>query len=1155
MKTFTRLLSATVGCAAFLAGAPAHADDSEVFTNATVIAAGAKPNVLFIVDTSGSMDTLVNVFNPAKSYSGACDPNKIYWRTEDTNTPPDCATTTQWVSVSNNRCRAAATGMGSSGWWRGRTQQLIRQNAAGNALNPTFWGNAVPGYDSKLECRDDDQVHGDLPGTTAPGGENKRARNGSGISDTNRWGNNGAGSLLDWSTKQRISMYSGNYANWYASTDGGDVKTRLEIVRDVAKDLITNLDGVNLGIMRYDDDAHGGMVAYPVSELNATTKQQMKDMLDSFNASGFTPLSETMYEAFRYLSGRRVDFGDNSEPMLSHFASRVGGVGGAFYDSPMDFSCQTTYIVYLTDGLPTMDNESDAAIEARAGACPARIDDPDPSHLTSGRCLETLTKYMHETDLRTDITGNQRVTTYFIGFGEEVAKSASFMNKVAIAGGTGHAYTQNDSAGLAATLEEIFTQVQDAADTTFVAPAVSVNAFNRSQNLNELYVSVFSPSKNMHWAGNLKKYRIYKDDIYGVSGSVSAIAADGFFADGSQAINSDGVVDGSLAAKGGAAGSLPSPDARKLYTYIAGNSTDLTNADNALVATNTMITDAMVGAVDAAERALIINYARGLDIHDENKNNSRTDQHNRMGDPMHARPAILIHGGTADKPEGTIFVPTNDGFLHAFAMNSSSADTSGNAPVTPTVERWAFVPQEFLQRLGPLFDDGSTVNRDYALDGDVRVFKFDVDQDGLVEPGDGDKAYIIFGTGRGGSAYYALDVTNPSKPVYRWRISNGTSGMGKLGRTWSTPQIARVNISGVTQNAQKLVLIFGGGYDTGQDADPATFSYITEDSVGNAIFMVDLETGARLWMGSKTSTPGALWTHADMTHSIPGNISVLDTNGDLFADRMYAADMGGQVWRFDIFNGKGAAELVAGGVLASLGNKALTTKTVESNRRFYYAPDVSVVTARGSRPYMNLAIGSGYRGHPLNKKTQDSFYSLRDYSPFIARDQASYNAATSVKDGDAGLVDVTTNLNATVGDSAAGWKLRLSDPSWRGEKVLAQSVTAGGIVMFTTYTPLDADPNNPCLANSLNRAYQLKASNGAPFGSVRFHEISRHGISPGITVIKDPAGNNDGDTDGDGDVDADDDDGDDKPLCLSGTKVLADCPPIGATIRSYWERK
>ncbi len=1157
MKSFTRLCSVAVGCMAFLLGAPAHSDDSEVFTSSIVLAPGSKPNVLFIIDTSGSMDTKVNVFNPSRTYSGACDPNKVYWRTTDTAEPPDCAST-QWVSVANNVCRAATLGMDSSGWWRGRSQMLIRKNGAGTAVNPTYWGNFVAGYDTKIECRGDDTLHGDIPGTTPPDVENKRARNGSGTADTNRWGNNASGSLVDWSTKSRFSLYSGNYANWYVSTSGGDTKTRLEIVKEVATKLINSLDGVNLGLMRYDSDAHGGMVTYPVSELTTASRLTMTTLLNSYNASGFTPLSETMYEAYRYLAGEGVVWGDESQPVLSHADSVTGGVVlNGTYDSPMDFSCQSNYIVYLTDGLPTQDNESDADITGLGLTCPAQIDDPDPSYPTSGRCLEMLTKYMHDTDLRTDKTGIQNVITYMIGFGDDVAQSQAFMNKVAAAGGTTTAYTQNDAAGLTATLEEIFSSVTDGSDTTFVAPAVSVNAFNRSQNLNELYVSVFAPTKLTHWAGNLKKYRIYDNgtdgaDIYGTSASAPAVDATGFFAKGSQAINSDGVVDGPTAILGGAAASLPAPDSRKLYTFLTGNSKDLTTGANAIVDGNAGVTAALVGASDATERALVINYARGVDVHDENKNGSTTDQHYRMGDPMHSRPAILIHAGTEDKPEGTIYVPTNDGFLHAFRMNSIAPNADGSAPVTPTAERWAYVPQEFLGRLGLLYDDATAPVRSYALDGDVRVFKYDVDQDGLVEPGDGDKAYVFFGTGRGGRAIYSLDVTDPDKPQFRWKIDNNTSGFGKLGYTWSTPQLARVNISGATQNAQKLVLIFGGGYDPAEDADPATFSFITEDSIGNAIFMVDLETGALLWTGAKTGVTGANFTHAEMTHAFPGNITVMDTDGDKFADRMYAADLGGQVWRFDIWNGRAVGALVAGGRLANLGNKAVTTKTVENNRRFYYAPDVTPISSRGSVPYMNIALGSGYRGHPLNSKTQDSFYSIRDYMGSVSREQTWYDAFTVIKDADTSLVDVTDLVDTTIGDTKTGWKLRLKEPgtgtgAWRGEKVLAESTTAAGVIFFPTFTPLLAG-SNPCVANALNRVFAVYAANARPFThwidstdplktSDRFTDLTQKGIAPAITIFANPA-----DRSGMG-------------VCNSGGTVLKRCVKFGSAIRSYWEHK
>jgi len=405
MNRFARILSTLLGCAALLAGAPAQADDSEVFTNTAFLATGVRPNVLFIIDTSGSMDTKVNVYDETVDYTGAgiCPKDRIYWQTADSSVPPDCKGN-QWVSTDNNRCRAAALGMATSGWWRGRTQMLNK------STSPSYWSNAVAGKDWKLECSGDNNVHGDLKGTDAPGGENKRARNGTGNSDSDRWGNSGSSQQIDWSTKQRLSLYSSNYANWYYGLGTGIGKTRLDVVRDVAKTMIDNLEGVNLGLMRYSTTAEGGMVRYPVSELTATSRTAMKAELDSYVADGYTPLSETMFEANQYLSGKKVAYGNASRAggilSPSVAASRVGGtLLNDTYDSPMDFSCQNTYIVYLTDGLPTEDNSADTAIEALAGAkCPAQIDNPDPSFPTSGRCLETLTGYMHNTDLRSDDT-------------------------------------------------------------------------------------------------------------------------------------------------------------------------------------------------------------------------------------------------------------------------------------------------------------------------------------------------------------------------------------------------------------------------------------------------------------------------------------------------------------------------------------------------------------------------------------------------------------------------------------------------------------------------------------------------------------------------------------------------------------------------------
>mgnify|MGYP003694156597 CR=1 FL=1 len=89
---------------------------------------------------------------------------------------------------------------------------------------------------------------------------------------------------------------------------------------------------------------------------------------------------------------------------------------------------------------------------------------------------------------------------------------------------------------------------------------------------------------------------------------------------------------------------------------------------------------------------------------------------------------------------------------------------------------------------------------------------------------------------------------------------------------------------------------------------------------------------------------------AQFKFGFPGDIRVFDITGDGYADRMYAGDMGGRVWRFDISNGQTATTLVTGGVFASLGNAHLTTHPVATSQRFYSAPDVAFLSLRAARP-------------------------------------------------------------------------------------------------------------------------------------------------------------------------------------------------------------
>jgi len=83
--------------------------------------------------------------------------------------------------------------------------------------------------------------------------------------------------------------------------------------------------------------------------------------------------------------------------------------------------------------------------------------------------------------------------------------------------------------------------------------------------------------------------------------------------------------------------------------------------------------------------------------------------------------------------------------------------------------------------------------------------------------------------------------------------------------------------------------------------------------------------------------------------------------------------MAAQLWRFDIYNGSTAANLVAGGVIASLGTHDDSAPHLGSRgTRLYNPPDVAAVTKRGTAPSSTLR-SLGLPGTSAEYDVQDRF--------------------------------------------------------------------------------------------------------------------------------------------------------------------------------------
>jgi type IV pilus assembly protein PilY1 len=1052
------------------AGLPAQADDTELFV-ATSTGANIRPNVLFIIDNSGSMRTEVitqEPYNPATIYGGDCDADRVYWRSGTGGEPPECSDwNDRWFNLSALTCQAAIDAFTAGGEYIDTMVQYDPDTTSGRRGDPgERWESIDEDQKSRVvECREDFGVHGpdnDSPNVYPADGE---TTNGHWVDSED------ADGVVTWNERYNndtYTLYSANYLNWIDSPTLES--TRLEIVQDVATSLISSINGVNVGLMYFNDD-QGGLVAHAMENV-ATARTAINEKINALTPETFTPLSETLYEAALYYNGRDVRFGTLEFGTSSVDESRDPG-NSARYLSPITDTCQQNYVVFLTDGAPTedvdatddiqdmVDHDGETFASLVGATCDSEVG-------ADGQCFDDLAEFMFEGD-NSSLPDAQTVKTYTIGFTIDLPVLAQAAQR-----GGGRYYTADDTASLANALTNILVEVLET-NQTFSSPTVAVNAFNRTQNLSDLFISVFRPTGTQHWHGNLKKYSIRPSDATIIDADQEpAVGEDGFFRESARSYWS-ATTDGRNVTAGGAAHELPAPASRRIYTYL-GITDALTDDSNLVTADNLLLTGEpehldISGITGEPTREEVIRYIRGEDFEDWNGNNDETDDRNQMGDPLHSTPVSAIYG--PGQRDGLLFFATNDGMLHALDLETG-------------VEQWAFIPPEFLPDQVLLYENGSTADKHYGIDGDLRILMIG-DNDTEVEAGE--KVFLYFGMGRGGpngGLYYALDVTVPSQPAFMWRATAAT--LPKLGQSWSTPVPTRIDIDGApydAENTDKHVLVIGGGYEPDQD-----FETFSTDGRGNAIYIVDAYSGELLWTASNSAeTAFADLTQVfaatdpvrSMDYSIPARIRVVDFDGNGFADRFYAGDMGGQLWRFDVINGNAAASLVAGGVIAQLGAApSATPATAPSDtiRRFYYAPDVATVNTR-TENFIHIGIGSGHRGHPLNMTNHDRFFALRDSAASVAN-QAAFDALYPSPITDANLQQITST-NTTITTGKRGWYLDLNvGTGWIGEKVLAEARTFNNQVIFSTFRP-GTDAVASCTPQlGTNRVYQLNIFNGAP---------------------------------------------------------------------------
>ena len=610
---------------------------------------------------------------------------------------------------------------------------------------------------------------------------------------------------------------------------------------------------------------------------------------------------------------------------MDYFQGTLGN-----YSSPIQDWCQKNYVVYVTDGLPSVsENGSTGSADALMPAVLTKLDN----------LRSSISKSFGGTSYDFD------VKTYVIGLGLTTEAKAK-LDDMAVHGGTavdGHAYYADNIEQLTSGLYLI---LQDIVENNYSFAAASVTS-SRTSDENYIYEASFLPvNDDPFWLGYLRKY----------------------------SINTDGTV-GSQVWEAGSV--LQSTDAgsRTIKTYKSGAFVSFTTSN---------IAAADLEAATDPERDAIVGYFRGeADYNPDNW---------KLGDIFRSDPVTIgtpsayfndvrdsndafadfrsNNQRTSANGKRVIVVGANDGQLHAFKTGTGA-------------ETWSFIPPNLLPKLKDVAHSShpTELSHQYFVDGYISVSDVWLGSgDGTSKSASNWKTLLIFGEGRGGTTrlwssssscdcgfdstysadfpyycgYYCFDVTDALNPVYKWRINPTASQAPYLGDPWCKVSTGRVKINGV----EKWVGFIGAGYNA-QDC-----SNINKcNTNGKGLFVIDLNTGDVLWSYT-------LADNADMIYSIAAPPAIVDTDNDGFIDTAYVGDLGNNMWRFTFCT---AADESSCGT-SNWSGGMLFQSSVGVIRPIF----TSATVAKDSMGNLWVYWGTGDKTDPTAANAQEKFYAVKD---------------------------------------------------------------------------------------------------------------------------------------------------------------------------------
>ncbi len=406
------------------------------------------------------------------------------------------------------------------------------------------------------------------------------------------------------------------------------------------------------------------------------------------------------------------------------------------------------------------------------------------------------------------------------------------------------------------------------------------------------------------------------------------------------------------------------------------------------------------------------------------------------GAPVDPAACGAFSGDTKNRPS-IYAVPANDGFLHIFNYGDKDVADKGK-------ELFAFMPSAVYPQAASLasknyeylrLHDGSPVIKDVCLGNVAKTLL-------IGSSGRG----ITTSEGNGSSSIYAIDVTNPGsmdERSVRWEFSSANDS--SLGNMMTLPKLVKLNNG-------KWAAVLGNGIN---------------QAAGNAgVFLLMLDTApGESWQQGRNYFKLTVSADNPPLYSPNGitDVSTYDDDGNGTADYLYAGDLNGQVWKFDISAANPASWAVA------LGGKPLFTAhringVTPGERQPITAAPVLMKTAGGQKV---VVFGTGINYAEIDRAADgQAIYGVYDNNAIVGTPLDLL--ALAMPSADSGF---SRTSSGTPSSSQKGWYFPLtlneqvvSSPFYLSMKKndlvvidsirLRQECAAGGEASFRTIVSL-----------------------------------------------------------------------------------------------------